>query len=220
MLSRLNAPRKLPLPPVDTMPAAVRAVAEDYLRITELERAATARQSSLEEQRRAAVEADRSAYAAALRAGKGDPGTKATDTVDREMTKCRREVDAYSEAVLTARADAEAAIVTARADWLADLAEEAQDARDGYADALTELAAARTELVDARSRADWLADMPAAKVYRVAVPPVLGIRSQTGDPHSWAAVIAALRAEAATPEEPQPVPAAVAVPSLELAGAS
>lgn len=208
MLSRLNTPRKLPLPPVGTMPSSVRSVAEDYLRILELEREATARQAALEEQRRSAVESDRSAYAAALRAGKGDPGAKATDTVDREMAKARREVEAFAEAVQGARADVEAAVMSARSEWLTALAEEDVAACARYAVALEELATARMQLVDVRSRRDWLAGMPTSKVYRVAEPPVRGLLARSGDPSSWAAVMEALRDEVAPPKAAQPVPAA------------
>jgi len=207
MLS-LTTPRRLPLPPVETMPASVRSVAADYLKITELERAAQDRLAVLEGQRAAAAVADRSAYAAALRGGKGDPGPRQTDAVDRALATARREVDAYSEAVLTAHADAVAAVMAAQQSWLRALAEEDAAARARYAGALEELAAARVQLVDVRSRRDWLAGMPNSKVYRVTEPPVLGLTSRSGDPTSWSAVIAALRAETASPKAPQPVPAA------------
>lgn len=74
--------RPLTLPPEIEHPTIDKAAAE-YLKLTENLAAARAKLAELEENRRQAVLADREAHAAAIRAGKADPGEPKTKLADR-----------------------------------------------------------------------------------------------------------------------------------------
>jgi len=94
--------RPLTLPPEIEHPAIEKAAAE-YLKLTGNLADAQVKLAELEENRRRSVAADREAHAAAIRAGKVDPGEPKTKLADAEILVLNRHREALEVAVGQAR---------------------------------------------------------------------------------------------------------------------
>ncbi len=200
--------RRVELPPTISN-RKVSAAAKEYQRLVADHQAAATVAHDLEEGRREAVEADRRAYAAAIRAGKDDPGQVATTTVDSELLEIRRRESALEHAVTEARNELVATVDQNRGEWLAGIEKRLDGARAGMREALDRLVDAHAELAEAGATRELAEGFPQAlwRPERVAAR-LPSLRTQAGEPVPAVAAISALRELA----EPPPKPAQPAEP--------
>jgi hypothetical protein len=151
----------------------------------------------LEEARHHAVEADASAYGAAIRSGKPDPGEVATKKCDADLIDRRRRVSALEKATAAAESDVLAAVERHRGKWLELLDRQADEANQAYGDAVEAVEVSRRRLCELRATTGWLRNFPGRPVYKGATPGVAGLVARHGDGYSWPEVLAALRTDAA-----------------------
>ncbi len=197
--------RPLALPPVEHLPKAVAKVAAEHATLVEREQAAAQTLLTLENARRVAVNADRDAFAQALRTGKDDPGTPKTAEYDAEIAKARRLAEGLTTAVAASTDEVLAAVARARPAWQVDAAQREVDARTRYLEAVDALNRARGALVQARSVGAWL-EGPADSRYKTWSPPVRGLPAPHGGPTNFGDVVAALAGD--LPAVPTAAPAA------------
>jgi len=212
----IDRTRALSLPPVEHLPKPVAKAAAEHVALVAREQSAATALLALENARRSAVDADRDAYAAALRAGKADPGTPKTVEYDAEIVKAHRLVEGLTTAVASSTDEVLAAVARARPTWQADTARAEVEARTRYLEAIDALDRARTCLVEARSVGAWL-EGPADSRYKTWSPPVRGLPAPHGGPTNFGDVIAALTAD--LPAAPAPT-AAPALPVVDETQAS
>ena len=117
----------------------------------------------LEQERAAAAEADRAALAAALTAGKSDPGDKELERVEKLLAAEQRKVDALQLATQQAQARIEAVVEEHREEWKRDAERRVDEARSGYAAAVEALVAAREQLEHAFALASFTENFPNGK---------------------------------------------------------
>jgi leucyl aminopeptidase (aminopeptidase T) len=184
------------LPPRIDVPEVAKA-AEEWRKLYTDHAAAAQQLFELEEARHHAVEADASAYGAAIRSGKPDPGEVATKKCDADLIDRRRRVSALEKAVGSAEADLLAAVERHRTKWTAELDQAAATAQQAYADAVEAVEGCRRRLCEVRATAGWLRRFPGRPVYKPVSPGVAGLVARHGDGYSWDEVLAALRADAA-----------------------
>lgn len=191
------------LPPSIDVPAVAEA-ADHYRKIHGEHSAAADQLRDLEERRQQAVEADRAAYASAIRAGKADPGQKAVEKLDAEMLATRRRTEALAVAVEDAEAELRAAIGTAKDEWSALLDRQAAESRDHYDSALAALEGAVEQLREVNGIASWLNRFPAERMpYKPGGPSaVRSLVSPNGAGYFVGAVLEAMRSV----NEPHPSP--------------
>jgi hypothetical protein len=170
---------------------------EEWRRLHGEHSAAAQRLFDLEEARHLAVEADASAYGAAIRSGKPDPGEVATKKADAALIDLRRRVSALEKAVESAEAELLAAVERCRSKWAAELDQQTAEANQAYSAAAEAVEVSRCRLCELRDTAGWLRHFPGRPVYKGAVPGVPALIARHGDGYSWLEVIAALRADAA-----------------------
>ena len=177
--------------------------AADEVRALEAERAkAVTERDRLERRRGVAVEEDRQSLAAALRAGRADPGPKAVEKADAAAEKARRREAALGTAVGQARAELGEAVSENREQLEATAAERVAEARERYGAAVEQIVAEHRALSEALGFAAWLKGGPEARYMPAKHTP--GVRSLTtpsGSPPSFEAVTEAL-GELAEPLRP------------------
>ena len=189
------------------IPSAKAQQAADEVRRLEAERhKAVTERGRLERARNGAVEADREAYAAALRGGKKeDPGTSATEKADKAIAAARRRDEALATAAGQTRAEL-AEVIRAERSELERVAEEnVEQARERFRSALEGLVAEQRGLSEALGFSGWLAGFPET-IYAPAkhTPAVRGIATLSGDPPRFEQVAEALAclAEPLRPAQP------------------
>jgi len=196
----------LTLPDLDQLAMAwpeLRDRISEYNRLAGEHRAASAALEALLASRPAAIEADRLAYAAALRLGKDDPGTTALAKLNARITTASRKAEALAAAVQSTARDIAAAVEGRRAALLDDVDQALGEDRDALAHAVTAWVAARTRLDQHRALRSWIALFPQRTKWTPTVSmPVRGIDTANGEPISFPEIAQALRADAA---EPAPV---------------
>src|SRR4051812_6082978 len=92
------------VPPV-AVPKPVAVLSDEVTRLAGLRAAEQARSRTLVDDLARAREADRAAYAAALRAGHDDPGTPETHRVEAEIADSKRRLAALEVAVVQAETE-------------------------------------------------------------------------------------------------------------------
>lgn len=191
------------------IPSAKAQQAADEVRRLEAERhKAVAERGRLERARNGAVEADREAYAAALRGGKkegGDPGTPATEKADKAIAAAHRREEALATAAGQTRAELAEVIKAERSELERVAAERVAEARERFRSALEGLVAEQRGLSEALGFSGWLAGFPET-TYAPAkhTPAVRGIATLSGDPPRFEQVAEALArlAEPLRPAQP------------------
>ncbi len=199
--------RPIELPPEISNPR-IRKAAKEYSRLVGEHLAVSSAAHDLEQGRREAVEADRRAYAAAIRAGKGkdvDPGQPATTNADNEILKTRRREEALAVAVAEARNELVATVDRHRGEWSAALEKQREDARDKMREAVEQLADVHGEFVAAHASVAWLEHFPqqtrwASGRFAAFLP---SLRTPAGEAVRTADAIAALRELAEPPPKPE-----------------
>ena len=204
----------LPEPDYATPPAdivgdkKVSAVLSEYARLIAARDAEYASLRRLEDERARAVEADQQAFAAAIRAGKDDPGQEATAKADQAILACRRKAEALAIAASDAVTDLVATVDRQRAAWAAQLDKRTAEGRAELGAAVDALVAAHAKLGETLALRAWLADFPARPRWPVShLGHVPALRSRSGEPPAFEAVVAGLR-ELARPPEPKAPPEA------------
>lgn len=205
-------PRLIELPPVPITDAKVADAAAAYARLVDENATVAARLAELENDRPAAVEADRRAYADAIRAGKADPGTKAVERLDADLTATRRRSEALAVAVAAAQEELVSTVEARRAAWGAEIDRRVAKDRAEVSKAVEALGAARDKLSESLSLAGWLSRFPLKTAWMPpsALAHVPGLTSPNGDPHPWPVVLAALRRYGEPPAPRPPVAQRVA----------
>ena len=187
--------------------AKVAKAADEYARLRAELDAEQLRLINLDQARAEAEQADRDAFAAALRSGSDDPGTGAVEQADRAIASSRRRVEALEQAVADSRRALLSTIEAERPRWSDHLQAEATQAAATFASAVEALAAAHDRLTEATTVNNWLRSWsPTARLK----PPVVTGRvqaliSRNGSAEPWPTVVAALRdhAQATTPTAPK-----------------
>ena len=184
---------KLRLP--TTLHPKVRKVASEFSQLKTQLDAELQRLDDLGQDRQRAEETDRLNYAAAIRAGKEDPGIAAVDNVDQAITATRRKIEALEIAVADSRKEVMAAIERHREAWLADIDNRVDAAATAFRVAVEAMAEAHAEAAEALTLRTWLTSYPRLN-WKPGGGSVRGLVRQNGEPTSWATVVDALRTHA------------------------
>ena len=180
-------------------PDVAKAIAE-YERLKARHDVAAAELHGLLQSRPAAIEADRTAYAAALRAGRDDPGEAALSKLNTRVTAASRKSEALALAVESAAKDIADAVDKRRPDLAHDVDEIIGRDHEALQEAVTSWEAARTTLAAHRALRGWIGSFPArTKWVPGATPPIGDLIGRNGEPVSHPELAAALRVDA----EPQ-----------------
>lgn len=144
----------------------------------------------------AAREADRTAYAIALRKGRADPGSKAVNAATATLENARRTADALLLATQAAKDDLIAVVEDRREQLAADAAAQVAEARGRLREAMIAVRVAADDLGQATSAAGWCQRFPDAGGGAGGVR-LLGLMAPNGDPRTLAEVLTALEIFAA-----------------------
>lgn len=193
---------KVFLPPASDVPPSLRKLAGEHDRLSAAAATAAAEHRKAEQAVPDAQAADQRLYADALRSKKADPGTPNLDRAKGAVEQAKRHAAAAQLAAEGAASDLKAAIVAGRGAWLDQLETEQAERRRDLAAAVDRLAEARSAVANVDATTAWLAGFPSRRGPRGGEPPVRGLVGANGSPAGWAAVVDALRAEAAPPLEP------------------
>jgi hypothetical protein len=109
------------LPPESDAWDELKGPITEYRRLAADRKLAQQRLGELENSRRRAVEADRLAYAKALREKTPDPGDKAVKRLDRDMASTRRTIEALEVAIEEAEQELIETVDEHKQDWLKKL---------------------------------------------------------------------------------------------------
>ncbi len=150
-------------PPLVEVDAQIRKLGEDYTQ-TEAE------VGRLSQGRGEAQDADRQAYARALRAGDKDPGSKETDKLERSLEAARRKSEALHHALQELDAERRTLIDEHRAEWRGEVEDKLPKARKDLRAALSQMQAARSHLKHLEGVMEWL-EAPAKPFEPSAAPP-------------------------------------------------
>lgn len=153
---------------------------------------------TLEQDRAKAEEADRQAFAAALRSGKADPGAGTLEEVDRTIATTKRKVEALEVAVADSRRALISTIERERRAWSEQLEAEATEAAAAFGAAVEAVAAAHDRLAEATTVNNWLRSWsPTSRLKpSIATGRVQALISRNGEAERWSTVLGALRAHA------------------------
>lgn len=154
-------PRKFKLHPLPTIPTALdaaelRKALADVARLRAELAKASADVQATQRAVEAAANADRAAYAQALRLGKPDPGTPESERAAAKLADANRRHDALRLAVLDSESEATALVADNRAAFQAQLAEEREKAAATARERLSALVASRRHIADLDTFAAWL----------------------------------------------------------------
>jgi len=112
----------------------------------------------LSQGRAEAQDADRQAYARALRSGDKDPGSKHSDKLERSLEAARRKAEALRLALEELDTERRALIDEHRAEWRGEVEERLPKARKDLRAALSSMQAARSHLHHLEGVMEWLAE--------------------------------------------------------------
>jgi hypothetical protein len=133
---------------------------DEYRRLQRQRTDAMAEQAELRRKRQEAEREDADAHVAAIRAGKGDPGTPREDAVKAEMQAMERRVKALTGATEQAERELLTVIEAEQPAMLAEAAAAVDERRDGVAAAVEAWAEARTRYDEALAVHEYLRDFP------------------------------------------------------------
>lgn len=136
------------------------AALAEYQRLNRQRQEALAEQAGLRQRLIPAQAADNAAHAAALRAGKADPGTPKADKVRDEQAATARRVDALTLAVEQVERDVAAAVEAERDGLLEQVDKAVEERRQQAAAAVDAWHEARIQYAEARALADYLRTYP------------------------------------------------------------
>jgi hypothetical protein len=146
-----------------------------------------------------AIEQDRTALVAAIKAGKGDPGNSLAP-IESAVQDAHRRLAGLRQATLDAAADVRAAVEQHLPEIRDAWETEREAARATCAERATALEAAHTRLVAAEQRVAWTDD-PALRWPRGRAQIIGGLLGPNGEPHTAETVFAALHARSAQAAE-------------------
>jgi hypothetical protein len=197
-VSEVGSGRRLNINVPPSSPWAALNEAGDAYRKLVQERSVTGRRlSGLEGERARAIEQDRIEYAKALKEGKGDPGNKRVEKLEKEIAACRRRLTALEEAIDMATDDLIATIDEHRDKWAEEVGEALTATRQAYAEAVEALAEARAKVDTKHALLSFILGFPEHEItYRVRGSFVGALKAQNGDPYYFAQVVDALRTDA------------------------
>lgn len=139
----------------------------------------------LHDSQRDAEASDRQAFAAAIKEGKKDPGTKNADKLAADIRNAERRREALKVAITEQAAAITATIDEYRSEWRSEVSDRLPAAQDRLEAAVREVEAARAEIQGLRGLADWLQEpakpyspQAAAKNTNVIVQGVVNRRGQ------------------------------------------
>ena len=189
-----DLPREIP-------DVSAQAAADELRRLQAEKQQAGTERVRLERARNGAVEADREAYAAALRGGKKeDPGTSATEKADKAIAKARRREEALGTACGQARAEFDA-VVSDHLDELQRIAEErVSESRVSFGRVLESLVEEHRRLALAIGLAGWLKAFPQGRAPGKFAPRLSALADRSGETPSFEQVAEALAALAEPPK--------------------
>jgi seryl-tRNA synthetase len=149
--------------------------------------------AALEDERGQAVAADRNAYAAAIRAGKADPGTPHADAADHELAAARRRLDALHLATDQLMDELIQCFRDEHDQLSARTADLAAAAAATFTDALAQLRRAGDNLAHANAAVACVDRWPGrSRAFAATQPFVLDVRHPNGEPYRLGEVIDAL----------------------------
>lgn len=176
-------------------PALKAAVADMDRLAGDLDRT-VAKIRELHDAQRDAEAKDRQAFAAAIKEGKKDPGTKHADKLAAEIHNAARRREALKVAITEQAAAITATIDQHRNEWRSEVEERLPASQDRLEAAVREVENARAEIQGLRSLADWLQEptkpySPQAAAKNTNTVIRGGINRQSGEP-----TLASIREEA------------------------
>lgn len=178
------------------------ALIVEYRKLADAHRTASSALSGLLDSRPAAIEADRTAYAAAIRAGKDDPGEAALAKLNTKISSASRKSEALAVAVGAAAQDLAGAVERRRIELVRDVGRAIAQDHEALADAVARWEAARAGMQAHKALLSWVREFPARSKYVPGVtPPIAGLIGRIGDAVSYSEILDALRRDA----EPQAV---------------
>ena len=159
-LPELRTPR---LPEqIASAPAPLAKIAKEYGDLYTRATEAIAKVVALEARRPEAEQADREAHASALRAGKPDPGSKASEALEVQIESSRRAVTGLIDATNTAWGEVKTAITDHAEAWSERLrADQAKQVTAGTKGGDT-LAKASREVAEVRALLAWISEAAGA----------------------------------------------------------
>jgi hypothetical protein len=166
----------------------------------------------LERSRNAAVDADRLAYAEAIRGGERDPGTANADKAEKAITAAPCREEALGTATAQASADLADALAEHRGEIERVLAEQLAAARKTYGEAVQALLDSFGELAGALALRPWVeGGLDARYVPGKHVPRLRGLAGPNGEAPSFTQIAGALfelaeEPKVARPAGPMPTP--------------
>ncbi|MGI9118783.1 MAG: hypothetical protein ACR2G7_01410 [Acidimicrobiales bacterium] len=200
------------LPPRIDVPEVAKAT-EEWRRLHGEHSAAAQQLYELEEGRHHAVEADASAFGAAIRSGKPDPGAVATKKCDADLIEARRLAGALEKAAGSAEADLLGVVERHRDKWAALLDQQAEEAQKAYSAAVEAVEVSRRRLCAVRATGSWLRGFPGRPAYKPVSLGVAALVARHGDPYTWPEVLAALRSDASPVLRPDAAPLVLRPPT-------
>jgi predicted component of type VI protein secretion system len=192
----------------DDLTAAV-ALAPLFTEYDNLRRQGIGLQRQIEElarAHRAAETEDRTAGAAALRAGRPDPGNRAVKALEEKSTALVRRAGHVSTARGTILRDIERELGANGVEWAAEAEAHARQARLDVAAALDTYRAAWDRLASLEVSARWLRSGGGAKPVPILAD-VPGLKARNGEPYHLSEVFDALAAIDTEPAAPVDEPA-------------
>jgi hypothetical protein len=196
--------RPTPLPPLDSLPEAVRKLASEF---TDLVSRAQKAENTLFELKRArpnALALDAAAGAAALRGHRSDPGPVNAAKNAADIGTAEHRAAALTHARDLAEAELKTALTDALPAWKVALEADLSDARAECRQVIQALDAARKRMQSIADLLDYCARWPNPKVYSPRSAPVVSLRSLNGQSLGWDDVAEALTADAADPTPAAP----------------
>lgn len=197
---------RLALPPADLLPAPVAKAASCYVDLLATWQAAAAELRALDAKpaRHAAEAEDTAAYAAAIAAGKPDPGEKSLRAYEDKLRSAARRKAAAAKAVGDAARDLLDAVAKHRDAIDTAARQRTAKAEAAYLAAVDALPGAALELAQARRLAAWPDDLERRQPWGRPLP-VPNVATIDGN-ITAESVAAALRAVVTPPVPPDPGP--------------
>lgn len=202
----MTRPRAVPDPAVlgFRWPKVQKAL-DAYRRLQRQRTDAMAEQGDLRRKRQDAEREDADAHVAAIRAGKGDPGTPREDAVKAEMEAMDRRVKALNGAAEQAEGELMAVIEQEQPAMLAEAELAVGERREALAAAVEAWAEARTRYDEAVALHEYVRDFPEGRYKPVSGymrnRPQAGQFGAVSPAPTYAETLATLRRDAEPPQE-------------------
>jgi DNA repair exonuclease SbcCD ATPase subunit len=177
----------------------IEKAAAEYRRLSAELRATDTLARELELTRHIPANEDLDARAAAVRAGKPDPGTPASDARTKQIEEAASKAEALRRATEQSYAEFVQAFEEHRDELVGRAAAEAQRARVAFAGLVEQLGDGFSALRAAEAAQGWAAQFPQYSRLKQAGGTVPGLVAQSGDDMGWELVLDALRKMAEGP---------------------